>query len=616
MCLENIGFTPYLEKKMTKFQRHAGRIVCTLLCVLTLGAWADTRIIGGEETDAYPAVGIVGNVYTGGNSAGTLIESRKVLTSAHTLFREGLTPSLLDVPLLPREVWVDLNGTRHRVLAILVHPEFNPATLENDIAVLILPFHVTDVTPRDIRRTAPSIGQAITFVGFGSDGNDNGFGTKRVGTNTISEVTTEFVKWEYDGFGESNAVPGDSGAPVFVGSEVAAVHTASSTVDNGIGDISFNTRVDTYADWLDDPYDGDRVVIYTFRETLRQVGDTEAGVEVVWRRGFVAINHFDNEVWAAVATRQGPQGWSLSMENWGSDQAVATSVQGPRRPWSVLSTQQATTTGVGSAGDATNHFALRFAEGRQTGDFAAVTPVPRVMRGTTSLLSQADGSITQGPLTLRFRPLLSRNTANLSTEEVADNLLVLLEQQMAPLGIVEPEIDEIVPAVSSSDATVSSTINIHRVGGLHDHLGEGERNFYRVAGFLAYRGSSSDATLILFVLQGVQVVDVQMIDLFSDTDRQLNFLASRGGLAHLHILAALYQSSLEHILLQGYSINGRDVRRYSGLMRDVNERDRMLTNLQTRQSPRHMRTYANDSFSDTVNGLYNELASRYGYREE
>ena len=91
----------------------------------------------------------------------------------------------------------------------------------NDIAIYKLDRAVTNVTPSPISRTTPTVGQLLTLVGFGgggtgTTGHTGDYGTKRVGTTPIDQVTAQTIFWNFDNNTESNTAPGDSGGPAFV----------------------------------------------------------------------------------------------------------------------------------------------------------------------------------------------------------------------------------------------------------------------------------------------------------------------------------------------------------------------------------------------------------------
>jgi hypothetical protein len=210
------------------------------------------RIVNGTVTSQYPGVGMIGD-NTGFFCSGTLIGSRYVLTAAHCAEGVGQTAGRFR-----------LGSQTYSTSRVFIHPNYNPNQIGNDaahdIAIYQLDRDVTGITPSQIFRGVPQVGQLLTLVGFGAAGNgttgqDGSFGVKRVGTTPIDQVTPRLIKWRFDNNSESNTAPGDSGGPAFVtvnGSLfVAGITSGGDRADAAIGDNSYDTRVDAYSAWID-----------------------------------------------------------------------------------------------------------------------------------------------------------------------------------------------------------------------------------------------------------------------------------------------------------------------------------------------------------------------------
>jgi len=208
----------------------------------------DARVVGGVPTDQFPSVGIVGDRF-GGFCSGTLITPRDVATAAHCAVGINNTEGRFTV-----------EGTTYETRSIHVHPSYNDFTLSNDIAVFRLSRAVTNIAPSPIFRGTPRVGQMLTLVGYGAggtgaSGHTGDFGTKRVGLTPIDGVEETLITWRFDDETESNTAPGDSGGAAFldVNGEyyLAGITSGGDRWDAGFGDNSFDTRVDSFADWID-----------------------------------------------------------------------------------------------------------------------------------------------------------------------------------------------------------------------------------------------------------------------------------------------------------------------------------------------------------------------------
>ncbi|TWU47991.1 S1 family peptidase [Rubripirellula reticaptiva] len=240
----------YQSRPVSAFCLAIGLLAACLAQTPVTGQNFFPKILVGTPTDDYESVGIVGSITGGGFCTGTLISSTDVLTAAHCAFEvESSTEGTFEV-----------GGQLYLTSAIFIHPDYNPVTYENDIAIFRLSEPVADIEPSTIFRGTPIVGDLLSIVGFGGtgtaiDGNDGTFGIKRVGITTIDDVTATVIEWLYDDPSEANTASGDSGGPgfLFVDGEpfIASITSGGSVFDSTLGDVAFNTRVDAFADWID-----------------------------------------------------------------------------------------------------------------------------------------------------------------------------------------------------------------------------------------------------------------------------------------------------------------------------------------------------------------------------
>lgn len=209
---------------------------------------SESRVVGGTPTDQFRSVGIIGDRF-GGFCSGTLITPRDVATAAHCAV--GINNS---------DGRFSVEGMTYETTSIHVHPSYNDFTLNNDIAVFRLSRPITNIDPSPIFRGTPRVGQILTLVGYGAggtgaSGHTGDFGTKRVGLTPIDGVEETLITWRFDDETESNTAPGDSGGAAFLDVNgqyhLAGITSGGDRWDAGFGDNSFDTRVDSFAGWID-----------------------------------------------------------------------------------------------------------------------------------------------------------------------------------------------------------------------------------------------------------------------------------------------------------------------------------------------------------------------------
>ncbi|HZH29028.1 MAG TPA: trypsin-like serine protease [Azospirillaceae bacterium] len=251
-------------------------------------SWTDTGVVHIQATAA-PVD------YSG---TGTLLYSgRHVLTAAHiaenmaigdiVAFHTADGQSVFTVP----------------VGSVTLHPGWSRTTAEDDIAILTLATEApTWAIRHDINRNGGEIGQMFKITGYGVAGNGQGeypddpfFPTKREGLNRYDAISEdgELLFYDFDsgnaandagallnapdlGLGprEANATRGDSGGPGLLLSD-DGTHVLSGVVSHGLsglrtdidpepdssfGELTAETRVSAYADWIDTLVQGSATV--------------------------------------------------------------------------------------------------------------------------------------------------------------------------------------------------------------------------------------------------------------------------------------------------------------------------------------------------------------------
>lgn len=235
------------------------RLLLTICCVLiTYGTTNAQEIfpriingveIVGEQLADFEAVGVVGNRQRE-FCTGTLVSDVHVLTAGHCAAEiRNATDGTFR-----------LGNTVYETVEVTIHPGFNAATLEYDVAILKLAEPVEGVTPAELFRGRPALDSELTIVGYGAGGDasgeDGNFGTLMAGVTYIEGVSDIQVFWTFDDVAEANTAPGDSGGPGFLDDngelQIATITSGGTRQDAGFGDETVNVRVDAFAEWIDD----------------------------------------------------------------------------------------------------------------------------------------------------------------------------------------------------------------------------------------------------------------------------------------------------------------------------------------------------------------------------
>lgn len=232
------------------------------------------RIIDGTNVpnSQFPTVGLMTDANQSFTCTATLIAPRFILTAAHCVVNGRGQQDLV-----PSDMRIQFGGVTYSGSKITFNSTYHGNISQEaegaiDLAVIELNKDVPGITPSPIARTAPTVGTVLTLVGFGEQGSGNtggnntfpADGTVNMGKSPIDIVTPTFVKWNFENKPapnqESNTAPGDSGGPQFVSNNgvltIVSVTSGGNDPNSKFGDLSYNTRVDIAASWIDSIVNG------------------------------------------------------------------------------------------------------------------------------------------------------------------------------------------------------------------------------------------------------------------------------------------------------------------------------------------------------------------------
>ncbi len=222
-------------------------------------------VVGGEPIDAtsYPATGAL--VMGAADEAllvctATLIAPRALLTAAHCGADDPSNPPDFTLS-------ADVSGVppalRLRAKRAYVNPAYDVQSQGSlhDLAIVELDAPVGSVAPESVlsSQSAPGAlrsGNVVELVGYGStSASDDALGAKNAAQAPITSVGVD--EMTIGGPGEAQNCEGDSGGPSFVvdaagARRIAGVVSRSANEATECVDGSIHTRVDAYADWIDE----------------------------------------------------------------------------------------------------------------------------------------------------------------------------------------------------------------------------------------------------------------------------------------------------------------------------------------------------------------------------
>ncbi len=221
--------------------------VAPMLLAAPAVAGAQSRIVGGSAASAgeYPAQAFLRIDRGAGfvSCGGTLIARTKVATAAHCLMAASALPIFSGPGPVPADavtVFLGSNtagaGDEQVAAAVAIHPDYDPSSSANDIAVITLPEPATQaplgIIDPTIDAAAYAVGQPATVIGWGTTSSGG------AASATLLEVEVPVVSDEncndansYGGAlvtqvmlcaglptGGKDACQGDSGGPLMVSS--------------------------------------------------------------------------------------------------------------------------------------------------------------------------------------------------------------------------------------------------------------------------------------------------------------------------------------------------------------------------------------------------------------
>jgi Trypsin len=203
------------------------------------------------------------------NCTGTLVEDDLVLTAHHCVVERGVHGEFTKKHISPRSLGVQLGGDDLEWGSVhvraIVAPPCGEAGGPGDLAILVLEHKLVGLRELPSKRVdafgqkdqgpptprldhPPRIGESVTPIGFGrclyaGDGKMAGEGIRRKKRPdaTIRSMTNDTLQ------AIASICPGDSGAPVVVGSEIVGVVSLSAMdSDETTKSLSVFVRLDAY----------------------------------------------------------------------------------------------------------------------------------------------------------------------------------------------------------------------------------------------------------------------------------------------------------------------------------------------------------------------------------
>ncbi|BES99715.1 Trypsin [Nesidiocoris tenuis] len=234
------------------------------------------RIIGGRASrkGKWPWIVSILNRYKESICGGTLVSGQWVLTAAHCV-KKKMYVTIGEHNLAVK----DENEVRLRVRKSVIHPDYDPDTVNNDVALLKLPrvSSMVDLQARVVCLPRPwqalPTRQLCTILGWGKRGNGDSSGTDILQEAQVPIVSSQACGRVYEssivtsnmfcaGYkkGRRDTCSGDSGGPLLCSSGGDGIHDEERWTIFGItsfgegcgkkGKYGIYTRLPNYVQWI------------------------------------------------------------------------------------------------------------------------------------------------------------------------------------------------------------------------------------------------------------------------------------------------------------------------------------------------------------------------------